>query len=398
VNFTNHALRYKQFRIYIAGNFFAIHALWMQRMTLGWIAWDTTQSASFVGVVAFINFMPTLVTGPLFGVWIDRIRVQFAAIATQSLMSVITFLLWLCIALDLLDQGGLILFSLLLGIVASAHHPIRMSLAPRLVERSDIGSVISTTAILFNLARMSGPALGGWLITHWGVAGCLLFQVALYIPFIVALTRLHPRENAASGGSAEPFLRALLTGMRHVARVRVIRNSLIVTGLMAFVVRGVLEILPVIADGVFEKGPSGLGLLLASAGIGALLAGMAKTVIPPQTPNKFPMLAIAGSLAGMATVPLVGITPYWPVAMCLIGVLGFCATLTAISLQTAIQMELSDDLRGRVMSLWTMTAIGASAAGSVVLGFSFDLIGFATTLKISGVAGFLYLLFVVSRL
>ncbi|MBL4811408.1 MAG: MFS transporter [Rhodobacteraceae bacterium] len=393
-----HALSYRSFQIYIAGKFFGLHALWMQRMTIGWIAWDMTNSASFVGTVSFINFMPTLVTGPFFGVLVDRVRVHMAAVTTQSLMLVFTGLLLLCVQLDLLGKVGLITLSLLLGIVASAHHPIRMSLAPRLVDKAAIGTVISTVAILFNLARMTGPVLGGWLITRWGITGSLLCQILFYIPFIAALAVLRPRQTIAPAAEREPFIDAMRTGMRHVAKVRLIANALIMTGIVAFVVRGVLEVLPVIADGVFTKGPVGLGLLLSSAGFGALLAGIAKTLIPAQQAGHIPRLTFFSSSIGVALIPVLGLTTSWNLTMFLISCLAFCTTMTAITLQTAVQMDLADDLRGRIMSLWTMTAMGAAAAGAMTLGFMFDWIGFAATLKISGAVGLVSLLRVLSKI
>lgn len=390
-----HALKDKQFQVYIAGKFFGLHALWMQRMTLGWIAWDISGSASFVGLVSFLNFMPTLVTGPFFGVWVDRVRVQIAAVVTQSLMLVFTLLLLLCLNIGWLNQVVLIILSLLLGIVASAHHPIRMSLAPRLVAKESIGSVISTVAISFNLARITGPALGGWLITQWGIAGCLICQSVFYVPFIIALWLLKPRQSTTPASDQEPFIAAMITGFRYVAKDRLISRALTITGLVAFVVRGVLEMLPVIADGIFERGAAGLGLLLSCAGFGALLAGMAKTFIPDQAPGHFPPAALIASMTGMALVPIVGPNGSWPVTLFLIGCMAFCTTMTAITMQIAVQMDLADDLRGRVMSLWTMTAMGAAAAGAVVLGFLFDQIGFSTTLIITGVLGFISLAFVI---
>ncbi len=393
-----HALSYRSFQIYIAGKFFGLHALWMQRMTIGWIAWDMTRSASFVGLVSFINFMPTLLTGPFFGVLVDRVRVHIAAVVTQSLMLVFTALLLVCIYLNILGQAGLIILSLLLGIVASAHHPIRMSLAPRLVDKAAIGTVISTVAILFNLARMTGPALGGWLITKWGITGSLLCQIAFYIPFIFALSILRPRQTIAPAIDREPFIEAMRIGMRHVVKVRLIANALIITGLVAFVVRGVLEILPVIADGVFEKGPVGLGLLLSSAGFGALLAGVAKTLIPTQTAGHIPRLTFFSSVIGMILIPIIGFNGSWNLIIFLISCVAFCTTMTAITLQTAVQMDLPDDLRGRVMSIWTMVAMGAAAAGAMTLGLMFDWIGFATTLKITGIVGLISLLWVLSRM
>lgn len=110
----------------------------------------------------------------------------------------------------------------------------------------------------------------------------MLCKIAFYIPLFFALAILRRRQIIAPAIDREPFIEAMRIGMRHAAKVSLITNSLIITGLVAFVVRGVLEVLLVIADGVFEKGPVGLGLLLSSAGFGALLTGVAKTLIPAQ--------------------------------------------------------------------------------------------------------------------
>lgn len=162
------ALRFRDFRIYMIGNIFALNGLWMQRLTIGWIAWELTGSASFVGLVAFINFAPTIFAGPFFGVLVDRIRIRRAAMITQSALFVLAIALFLSFLAGVLSPVLLATLSGLLGTVMAAHNPIRMSLAPRLVDRFAVASVISLTAINFNFARLSGPAVAGWLITSWG--------------------------------------------------------------------------------------------------------------------------------------------------------------------------------------------------------------------------------------
>ena len=385
------AVTYRDFRIYLIGNVFALNGLWMQRVTISWIAWDLTASAGFVGFIAFVNFAPTMLTGPFFGVLIDRIRVQRAAMITQVSLFLLALLLFACFALDLLGPAVLAILSGLLGVVASAHNPVRMSLAPRLVDRTAVASVISLTAINFNLARLTGPAIGGWLIAFWGIGPSLLIQALCYLPFILALSFLRPRERTRSAAEVEPFLQALVIGIRHVLDTPVIRRSILVTGIFAFIIRGTLEILPVLADGVFDKGAAGLGLLTSAAGLGARAAGMAKAVLPGQTPGQLPRPALISAMIGIALVPAVGLSSSWHLSVFLIACLGFAATMTGVSMQTAIQIDLDDDLRGRVMSLWVMVGIGSAAGGAIILGVLADLLGVAPALSWVGALGFLFM-------
>ena len=370
------ALSFRDFRIYLGGNLFASNALWMQRVTIGWLAWDLTSSATFVGFVAFINFAPSMIIGPFFGVLIDRVRVKQAAKVTQLLSFMIALGFYLFFTFGILNEVVLSVLSGFSGLVVSAHTPVRMSLAPRLVDRTSVASVITIGAINFNLARLTGPALGGWLIAVWGVSLALLVQMLCYLPFLFAIGLLRPRERLSSGVKDEAFFSALNSGIRHVLKSPFICRALLITALYSFLIRGTLEILPVIADGLFNKGAAGLGLLTSSAGFGALLAGMTKALMPGQTSGELPKYVLASALVGIALVSLLGLSNSWGFTLICISYLGFSSTLSGISIQTAIQIDLDDSLRGRVMSLWTMVGIGATAMGAIALGGLADYIGF----------------------
>jgi MFS family permease len=385
------ALSFRDFRIYLGGNLFASNALWMQRVTIGWIAWDLTSSAAFVGFVAFANFAPSMIAGPLFGVLIDRVRVKQAALITQFLSFVIALGFYVFFVFGVLDELVILLLSAFSGLIVSAHSPIRMSLAPRLVDRASVSSVITLGAINFNLARLTGPAVGGWLIALWGVSAALFIQVLCYLPFLFAISLLQPRERSSSETSKEAFLNALKSGIRHVLKSPLICQALLITALYSFLIRGALELLPVIADGLFSKGATGLGLLTSCAGFGALLAGMAKALLPNQIAGAIPKYVLVSVLFGIAMVSLVGLSNSWMLTLLCISYLGFAGTLSGISLQTAIQIELEDNFRGRVMSLWTMAGIGGSAAGAIALGALTDYLGFKLAFGLSGSLGIIIL-------
>ena len=381
------ALKFRDFRIYLVGNLFAVNALWMQRVTIGWIAWDLTSSATFVGFIAFVNFAPAMVTGPLFGVLVDRMRITQVAKLTQLFLLIISLGFYLFFTFAILDEILLSFLSFLSGLVTSAHNPVRLSLAPRLVDRSSVASVVSIVAINFNLARLTGPAIGGWLIAGWGVSTALLVQTVFYLPFIFAISLLRPRERSSSIINNEPFIAALQNGIKYTLANTLIRQAFLVTALYAFLIRGTLEILPVIADGVFSRGATGLGLLTSCAGFGALIAGVIKAFTPSQMVRELPKFALSSTLLGIGLLPLVGLSNSWNLTLLCISYLGFSGTLAGISVQTAIQVDLDDDFRGRVMSLWTMVSIGATATGAIILGGLADHIGISLAFSLAGGLG-----------
>ena len=356
-------------------------------MTIGWIAWDLTSSATFVGFIAFVNFAPAMVTGPLFGVLVDRMRITQVAKLTQILLLIISLGFYLFFTFGILDEILLSFLSFLSGLVTSAHNPVRLSLAPRLGDRSSVASVVSIVAINFNLARLTGPAIGGWLIAGWGISTALLVQTVFYLPFIFAISLLRPRERSSSIINNEPFIAAFQNGVEYALANALIRQAFLVTALYAFLIRGTLEILPVIADGVFSRGATGLGLLTSSAGFGALIAGVIKAFTPSQTVRKLPKFALASALLGIGLMPLVGLSNSWNLTLLCIFYIGFSGTLAGISVQTAIQIDLDDDFRGRVMSLWTMVSIGATATGAIILGGLADHIGISLAFSLAGGLG-----------
>ncbi|SHI47057.1 Predicted arabinose efflux permease, MFS family [Shimia gijangensis] len=378
------ALKSPNFRTYISGSFMGLLSLWMQRVTSGWLAWDLTNSASFVGLVALLQFAPAILLSPLFGVWADRLNVKRSAVTVQSLNCLIAVAFFAVAALGWLTPFWMGVLSLASGIAAAASHPVRMSLTPRLVERDLIGSVVNIVAINFNVARMLGPALGGLSIGVFGVTVTLFIQALLYVPYVYVLTRLTLRPRRDTGSASEPFFHALAAGFRHVWTTPVIWRAMVIVAVLSLVARGTLEILPPLADGIFDRGASGLGVLLSATGAGAIIGGVFKGFLPPQEPERIPRLSLAFVLLGLGLVPVLGAVRIWEVALIVVAGMAFVTTLTAISMQTAIQIVLEDDMRGRVMSLWAVVAAGGSALGAGILGVLADVLGYELTLFWAG--------------
>lgn len=378
------ALKSANFRTYVAGSMFALLGLWMQRVTIGWLAWEMTGAPSFVGLVAMMMFAPSIVVSPLFGVWVDRWNVKRAVIIVQIINAGLSATLWCVVAQGWHTPAILLGLSLMSGMVMAANHPVRMALTPRLVRRELVGSVVTIVAINFNIARMVGPALGGLMIAQIGVANTLLVQTLLFLPYLLALTQLSLRPRRNTGSAQEPFFQALATGVRYVWQMPAVREAMLVAGVLALVARGTLEILPPLADGVFERGAEGLGVLMSATGIGAIIGGFTQAVLPPQLPGRLPLVTRLAIVFGLVLVAVLGLVRQWEIALLVSAAMAFVTTMTAISTQTAIQLELEDDMRGRVMSLWAVIAAGGSALGAGALGVAADALGFQTALVWAG--------------
>ena len=378
------ALTTKPFRHYLIGNAISLHGLWVQKITIGWMAWEATGSTAFLGWLAFLNYAPPLFFGPFFGVVVDRVNIRKAAMTTQTLFTVGAFVLLGIHMAGLSGRVSLSAIALAIGLVTSAQHPIRMAITPRLAPPSQLPSVVLLLSLNFNIARVVGPAIGGGIIAAFGLTTALIFTIVAFTPFIYILSTLSPRPNKPKPKAS--MKADFAEGLSYVLRSRFIRTATLITGLFSLAGRGALEILPSIADGVFQRGAAGLGTLTAAAGIGALLAAAFQIFMRGPVKGRLPKTSLAAAIAGPLAAAWLGNLDLWEIVIFIVGFLGFTGTLVGVGMQSAIQMQVEDHLRGRVMSLWIMVAMGGTAFGSLLVGGMADALGLALALQITGIS------------
>ncbi len=356
----------KRFRIYLYGNVFSVLGIWVQRLALGWQAWELSESALIVGLVASAQFMPTIVFTPFFGVMVDRISPRIGAIVMHILITAISFALAALTFAEIMTAEWLLALALLHGIANSAYAPIRLALIPELVTRAQFPSAAALTATIFNLSRFIGPGLGGAIVALYGLGFAYLVNAITYIPVIFALLYIHtePREQATVGPS--DYLGQLAEGIRYTRTHPVIFQLILLTGVSNFFGRGLLELMPAFAALVFSGGSSVLAALMSAIGVGAITASLLLT--RPALQSKLRGTAFVGATGVGISIALFGTVSSLTAGVIVAAMLGLFASLVSISSQTEIQLHVENRLRGRVMSLWSLVIMGAPAVGSVLGG------------------------------
>lgn len=378
------ALKSPQYRLYLIGNIFGLNANWIMRLVIGWLAWDLTNSASFVGLVSFLAFAPVLLGGPFFGVITDRVDLKTAMFSVLLIIVGLSGLMLGFVAFDAMTPKVLAVLALAIGTALAAYQPIRLTLGPRLVRADRVSSVVTIGALNFNVSRLTGPAIAGLLIANFGVTVTMVIVCLLYIPYLAIFSQLKPRDRNVETVTL-PFWQSMREGFVFVSTNRLILIAMITTGLFSLVIRASLEVLPIIADGVFERGAAGLGIITATAGVGAIIASILQVVASPPVKNHIPKRALIATLLGSALTLALGMNADWTTAIILIGGIGFTSTIVGINFQAAVQMQLNDDIRGRVMSLWMTVAVGGTALGALTVGVLIDHFGFAMALSGIGI-------------
>ena len=391
-------LRNRNFSIYLIGSTFSLHGLWIQRVAIGWLAWELTESETWLGIIALSEFLPIMFFGPLFGVLADRLHRKTVAFYANVLNGLLAALLFALVLQEAIDIYLLFAITMCLGIISSAFQPVRMSLIPSLVPEALLAPAVAAQSIVFNVSRFLGPAIAGVAIATAGLASAFAINAVTYLAMLLALLLVKLRR-ARSGGKKSHFFAELKDGVGYTYRHADIRQQLIIVALSALFGRAVIVMLPAFAGGVFGGGSSTLATLTSVSGAGAVVAGFYLTVI--GSGNKLLWSTVWGTVATGVLMTLLGATSSYALGIGLVGILGFSLTLVGVGSQARIQTIVAETMRGRVLSLWAAVAFSAPAIGSVIIGYIADRHGLGITVVISGMictALSLVLVWSVSRL
>ena len=378
------AFKSQPFRHYLACVSIALHGMWVQRLVVVWLAWDVSNSPAFVGVAAFLSFAPTMITGPLFGVLADRIEIRLAIFSNYIVMLIITLSFIAAAHTYVINMITVAIFSAAIGIVASANHPFRMTMAARLGNKEQLSSIIAITTLNFNLSRLVGPAIGGMLISQFGPIQTLWVTSVGFLPMIFLIQKISIRPRDTQAKIEQRFSDALKEGFLFTKKEPFLLYVFGLTICVTVLGRGLLETLPIIAQGVFNSGPNELGLLTAGAGAGAIAASFVKAFGKPQQKGKIGLLGALCSISVPISTIMIGFSNNFFLTLGVVVLLGFVVTFFATTMISAAQLQLTDEFRGRVMSLWTMTAMGGGAIGALFLGLISETFGISATFIILG--------------
>jgi MFS family permease len=378
---SNSALRNRNFLIYLSGSTISLHGLWIYRVALGWYAWQLSGSELWVGIIAFTQFAPAVVFGPLFGVLADRfdrrkasILINTASILNMLVLSSLTYF-------GQVDIGVLAATSLVQGVLDGAHTPVRMTLVPSIVSREQLHSAIASNSIAFNVSRFIGPAIAGFIIATWGVGTAFAVNGVAYLAIVsaVMIIRLNPgtRRTKPPGD----VWSELLDGVRYVLSHQTIRSLLVTVAVASVFGRGALEMLPAFADAVFNGGASALAILTSAVGAGSILTGLVLSRSSVWLNKKVVRIAVIA--AGLLIVVFAASDKFW-LAVPVITLLGVILSLVGVGSQILIQTLVDEEVRGRVSSLWGMIAFGGTAIGSLVVGSGSAMFGLQLTVVVTG--------------
>ena len=215
-----HVLGQRTYGTYVAGNSVSLVGAWMQRIGVGWLTWELTQSGAWLGLVAFADLFPVVIVGPLGGVIADRVDRLRIIMAAQSLAMLQALVLAFLTVTGLIGVEILVALTALHGIIVAFNQPSRLALVPSLVNREDLPTAVAINAVVFSVARFVGPAIAGVLILYAGVAAVFAANAASFLFLLLALYRIRAdvTQEPQDRGHAKSLFGDVADGLRYAAR------------------------------------------------------------------------------------------------------------------------------------------------------------------------------------
>ena len=376
------AFAHRNYRIYVSGNAVGLIGTWLQRVSVGWLAWTLTHSGAWLGIMSMAEFFPVVFLSPLAGVLADR-RNQVSVIrATQIIGGVQASLLAILVYTDAITIEWLLALTLLLGITNSFAQPSRMALISNLVDRPALPSALAINSIVFNSARFIGPAIAGIVIAQVSVGAAFALNAATYVWFFATMTRLR-RVAAMSGMAPRNVLKASAEAYLYVSRHPGIAPMLMLFTITTIATRGYVELFPGFADDVFQRGAAGLSVLVSTVGLGAICGGAWMLRRPGLT--GLTSVVLGNTLVISLAILAFAATDRFYVALPFVFVAGAAMVITGVGAQTLIQASVEPQMRGRVMALYGMIFRAGPALGALLIGSLSERFGLRLPLAIGAV-------------
>jgi MFS family permease len=375
------ALRHRNFKLFFYGQMLSMSGTWVQRIAQGWLAYRLTGSPLLLGYVTFAGSASAIFLSPLAGVIADRVNRHRMLIIAQVLEMVQSALLAVVTLEGAITPGRLVLFAFFLGTVTAFENPARQAFFVQMVSTEDLPSAIALNASLVNAARVVGPAAAGLLVAAYGEGICFLVNSLSFVAVLIALLlmKLEDRREDVSPGSGFELLRQGFTYIRWNRRAR---SLLTVFAILNFAGTPYLTLLPIFAGNILHVGASGLGWLVTASGAGAIVMAVGM-VFRTDTSRLLQGVRIAGLVFAAALV-LLGLSRSFPLSMLTMLLIGGGYVVTLAGTQTLLQVWVSDSLRGRVMSFYSLVFLGIPPFGSLFAGWLAGRIGAPLTVSCGG--------------
>ncbi|TAL23211.1 MAG: MFS transporter [Nitrospirae bacterium] len=358
------ALYFRDFRLFWFGQLISLSGTWMQSVAQGWLVYSLTKSPFYLGIVAAASTLPILLFTLIGGIIADRFRKRNLIILTQVLSIMPALLLGILTDLNIITVYQVIALAFFLGTVNAFDMPARQSFLVEMVGKGHLLNAIALNSAAFNGARIIGPVIAGLAIAYLGLPACFYINAASFVAVIIALSLIKNRGEITA--TSKGFLKDISEGFNFIKAQKDILYMIILISVFSLFGIPFTSFLPVFAEEIFQSGPRGLGLLVSATGLGAFSAAMI-LAIKSDIKNKKRYMSVSAICFSIALLAVSISKVFWLSLIFLVfagwGIVSFLATANSF-----IQLSAPDNLRGRVISVYSLVFLGFTPIGNFLIG------------------------------
>lgn len=391
------SLSNRNFRLFFFGQGFSLIGTWIQQIAMSWLVFELTNSSLKLGLVLFLASIPSLLLSPFIGVLIDRWNRHHVILRTQTLLMIQAFMLAFLGLKGTIAIWQIYVLSLFLGVVNAFDITARQTFIPEMISRNeDLGNAIALNSSMFNVARLIGPSLAGFLLAVTSPSICFLANGVTYIAVLAALLSMHLPSRYIKEGHEKSLHASLREGVHYVVTCSPLRNILLLGALGSIAGSSYVVLLPEFAVRTLHGDASTLGWLSASPGCGALAAALflaaRKSILGLGR-----WIAFGSIIMGIGLFGLPNTSQLWLSSVFLVA-LGYGMMVQMAVSNTLLQTISDEDKRGRVLSFYTLAFIGMSPIGSLLTGYLSSTFDPSLAFRLNGLFCLLGGVFFASRL
>lgn len=337
---------------------------WIQAVAQSWLVFQLTGSAFLLGLTGFLNSIPVFLLSLFGGVVADRVDKRRILLVTQNAFMVLAFILAVLTHLGKINPVQIMVIAVLNGIVMAFDAPARQAVVVELVGKAHLLNAIALNSAAFNSARIVGPAVAGILIAGIGMSGCFYINGISFFAVIIAL--LFIRLNFLPRQVNTHFMKDLTEGLSFIKTKPVVVILITIVGITSLFGIFHVILMPVFADEILHVGVKGLGVLMSSAGAGALIAAL-MLARSGDFKKKGEVLFISMIVFCISLI-MFALSKIYILSILSLTFVGWSSVSAMSIINTLLQTSVPDSFRGRIMSAFMFTFAGIMPFGNLLAG------------------------------
>jgi len=362
------SMKHKSFRYYWIGMCVSLIGTWMQNIAQPWLAYSLTKSPLLLSLIGALQFTPVLLFSLFAGVIIDKFSKKKVILITQSASLIITLILAMLVYTGRIQYWHIVVMSILIGIVNTFDMPTRQSFVIELVGKEDLMNGIALNSMAFNTARIIGPSIAGLIMAYFGIAACFFINAISFGAVLISLFFIRPMvqmQNKLKNNNKIIF--EIKAGLKYIRQHAILVDTLLVLAIVGTFAPNFSVLVPVYAKEILKQNEAGFGILMSFMGIGSFIGAMTIATLSKAGPKRY-IIYLVPLIVGFALIST-GFTNVFISTGMLLAITGFFFIIFSSNVNSTLQINSSNEYRGRVMSVYTLVFAGSTPFGNLFAGF-----------------------------